>query len=163
MSVLPNQGKEQGREALQEVVRALHRGLGDNLVAIVLFGSRARGDATEASDWDLLLIARHLPSRPLQRHFQLKILLPVEWRGQTSLLTRTPAEFESHLSSLMLDIALDGIVLYDPEGYAAQRLAALKRLVISRGLHREQVGRDFVWKWEGFPGFDWSLEWEEAQ
>jgi len=41
------------------------------------------------------------------------MFLPVEWRGQVSLLSRTTSEFESHLSSLMLDIALDGIVLYD--------------------------------------------------
>jgi len=162
MSVLPNQEKEQSQEALQEVVKALHQGLGNDLVAVVLFGSRARGEATEASDWDLLVIARHLPSTPLQRHFQLKMLLPVEWRGQVSLLSRTPAEFEPHLSSLMLDIALDGIVLYDPEGYAAQRLTALQRLITTRGLHREQVGRDFVWKWERFPGFNWSLEWKEV-
>lgn len=62
----------------------------------------------------------------------------------------------------MLDIALDGIVLYDPAGYATQRLAALKRLITQRGLYREQIGRDFVWKWERFPGFNWSLEWKEV-
>jgi hypothetical protein len=28
--------------------------LGDRLIAVVLFGSRARGDADPASDWDLL-------------------------------------------------------------------------------------------------------------
>lgn len=162
MSVQSNQEREQLRQALGAVVAALQQGLGDNLVAVVLFGSRARGDATEASDWDLLILARQLPSSPLQRHFQLTTLLPVEWRGQASILSRTPTEFESHLSSLMLDIALDGIVLYDPEGYATQRLAALQRLLASRGLHREQIGRDFVWKWEQFPGFNWSLEWKEV-
>lgn len=162
MSIRLHQEKEQNRLRLEDVVSALRQGLGDKLVAVVLFGSRARGDATDVSDWDLLVIARQLPSSPLQRHFQLTTLLPVEWRGQVSMLARTPAEFESHLSSLMLDIALDGIVLYDPEGYATQRLAALKRLITQRGLYREQIGRDFVWKWERFPGFNWSLEWQEV-
>jgi predicted nucleotidyltransferase len=162
MSVLPNQGKEKVLEMLQEVVKALHQGLGNNLVALVLFGSRARGEATEASDWDLLVLARDLLPSPLQRHFQLKKCLPVGWRGQVSLLSSTTVEFESHLSSLMLDIALDGIVLYDPEGYATQRLAALKRLIANRGLYRERVGRDLIWKWERFPGSNWSLEWKEV-
>ena len=162
MAAVPNQGKEQKRKTLREVMEALHQGLGNNLVAIVLFGSRARGEATEASDWDLLVLTHDLPSSPLQRHVQLTTLLPVKWRGQAAILARTPTEFESHLSSLMLDIALDGIVLYDLEGYATQRLAALKQLITNRGLYREQVGRDFIWKWKQFPGLNWSLEWKEV-
>lgn len=162
MPAAPNQEKEQTQERLRVVVEALQQGLGNNLVAIVLFGSRARGEATEASDWDLFVLARELPSSPLQRHAQLTTLLPVKWRGQAAILARTPTEFESHLSSLMLDIALDGVVLYDPEGYVTQRLAALKRLITNRGLYREQVGRDFIWKWKQFPGSNWSLEWKEV-
>ncbi len=71
---------------------------------------------------------------------------------------RTPAEIERWLTSLMLDIALDGVVLYDREGYAERRLAALRRLIERRGLRRERVGKDLVWRWEKFPGFDWELE-----
>lgn len=162
MAAVPIQAKEKNQETLQVVVEALRQGLGENLVAVVLFGSRARGEATEASDWDLFVLARELPSSPLQRHVQVTALLPVKWRGQAAILARTPTEFESHLSSLMLDIALDGVVLYDPGGYATQRLAALKRLITNRGLHREQVGRDFIWKWKQFPGCNWSLEWKEV-
>lgn len=58
----------------------------------------------------------------------------------------------------MLDIALDGIVLDDPEGYATGRLEALKKLLARKGLHRKQEGKDFIWTWERFPGFDWTLE-----
>ncbi len=52
---------------------------------------------------------------------------------------------------------------YDEEGYATERLAALKQLIADRGLRREQVGRDLVWKWDRFPGFEWALEWEARQ
>lgn len=162
MAAVPHQEKEQAQETLRVVVEALRQGLGDNLAAIVLFGSRARGEATEASDWDLFVLAHDLPSSPLQRHIQLTTLLPVQWRGRAAILARTPTEFESHLSSLMLDIALDGIVLYDPERYVTQRLAAVKRLITNRGLYREQVDRDFIWKWKQFPGSNWSLEWKEV-
>jgi len=144
------------------VLAALQRALGDDLVALVLFGSRARGEADETSDWDLLLIARHLPGRPFQRHLYLKQVLPTEWRGRVSLLAKTPEEFESYLTSLFLDVALDGVILHDPEGYIADRLARLRRLIQEQGLQRIQIGHDLVWRWRQFPGHDWSLSWEMA-
>ena len=147
---------------LEEVVAALKQGLGDNLVAVVLFGSRARGEADEASDWDLLVIAHHLPERIFQRHLWLKGLLPDAWRGQAAILAKTPEEFEARLTSLFLDIALDGIVLYDTGGYVTERLADLKRLIEKQGLRRERMQRDLIWHWERFPGLGWSLEWGAA-
>jgi len=157
------QGQDQLQQTLSPVVTALRQGLGDNLVAVVLYGSRARGDATKTSDWDLFVIAHNLPSSPLQRHFQLTTLLPIEWRGQASLLSHTPEEFEARITSLMLDIALDGIVLDDPQGYTTERLEALKELLESKGLYRTQQGKDFIWKRKRFPGCDWTLEWGETR
>jgi predicted nucleotidyltransferase len=144
------------------VVDALKRGLDDSLVAAVLFGSRARGEADEMSDWDLLVIAQQLPLKLFQRHLYLKKMLPDAWRGQVAIVAKTPEEFESYLSSLFLDIALDGIVLYDLQGYMAKRLARLRRLIQSEGLRREQVKDDLIWRWQKFPGFDWVLEWDLA-
>ena len=163
MSVRKDREEIRIQRGLNELVSALRQGLADSLVAVVLFGSRARGEAGEGSDWDLLVIARNLPPSAFQRHLKLKALLPVEWRGQTALVARTPTEFEAHVTSLMLDIALDGIVLYDSDRYAADRLGRLKRLMTNRGLRRERIGRDFVWRWKQFPGFNWSLEWEDAR
>lgn len=37
--------------------------LGDNLISVVLFGSHARGDAKNTSDYDLFIIAVKLPSK----------------------------------------------------------------------------------------------------
>jgi len=147
---------------LSDVVAALREGLGDDLVAVALFGSRARGDAGEGSDWDVFVLAHHLPGRILERHQRLKRLLPDAWRGRVALLANTPQEFAAHLPPLWLDIALDGIVLYDPEGYATDRLAQLRELIRRRGLIRERAGRDLVWRWERFPGFNWSLQWDQA-
>ena len=147
---------------MSEVVAALRGGLGDDLVAVVLFGSRARGQADETSDWDLLLVARHLPEGTLDRHVWLKKLLPVAWRAQTTILAKTPQEFESYLSSLYLDIALDGVILYDSNGYMAKRLSDLKGLIEQKGLRRERIQDDLVWRWERFPGYGWALDWEST-
>ena len=145
---------------LQELVMAFQQGLGERLVALVLFGSRARGEADETSDWDVLLIARHLPEKTFQRHLEIKSMLPVPWRARATVLARTPEEFESHLPSLYLDIALDGIVLHDTDQYMTKRLASLRRLIKKRGLRRESLQRETIWRWQRFPGLDWTLEWE---
>ena len=79
-----------------------------------------------------------------------------------AILAKTPIEFEAALGAVYLDIALDGVVLYDPEAYVAARLARLRQLIEARGLRREMDQRDLTWHWQRFPDFDWSLEWEAA-
>lgn len=145
-----------------QAVAALHAGLGDRLVAVVLFGSRARGDARPDSDWDLLVIADGLPEKRFDRHLSLKRLLPPMYRGAISLIARTPAEFEEHLPSLYLDIALDGRILHDPQGYAADRLLSLHRLISHKGLRREQTANGDVWRWDSPARQPWHLEWSAS-
>lgn len=148
------------QETPAQAVTALQTALTDRLVAVVLFGSRARGVAHEASDWDLLIIAEGLPERPFDRRFFLKRLLPPGCGEAVSLLARTPKEFESHLPSLYLDIALDGQILYDPHGYAAERLSTLRRLIERLGLYRERTEAGDLWRWQKEPAGLWALEWE---
>lgn len=145
---------------LEPVVSALQHHFGPNLVAVVLFGSRARGDHQPESDWDLLVVARQLPQRTFQRHLHLKRLLPPLWRGQVSILAKTPAEFEAGVPALFLDIALDGIILYDVDNYMSGRLTRLRELIREAGLYREQRGRDLIWQWREFPGLGCQLTWE---
>ena len=54
------------------IVEALKNALGIKLVAIVLFGSRARGEASMESDRDILVIAHDLPPKTFSRHVWLK-------------------------------------------------------------------------------------------
>ena len=142
------------------VIDALKQAMGESLVSVILFGSRAWGSATETSDWDLLVIARRLPEKPFERHLYLKKIVPEIWRGQVAIVAKTPQEFESYLPSFYLDIALDGIILYDTDRYIAERLAHLRQLIEAKGLQREQRGDDLIWQWQEFPGVDWSVEWE---
>lgn len=149
------------QDVLKQTVTALQAALADRLVAVVLFGSQARGDASQDSDWDVLVIAEALPEKSFERHMFVKRLLPPAWRGAISVLAKTPSEFEAHLPSLYLDIALDGQILYDQRRYAAGRLADLRRLIERAGLHRER-GRDGdIWRWHKEPAAAWALEWEK--
>lgn len=148
-------------ELLDEVVSKLREGLEDDLVAVVLFGSRARREAHEGSDWDVLVVAWQLPGRTLERAIRLKQILPPAYRGEVSLLAKTPEEFTTGLPDLYLDIALDGVILHDTDEYMAERLQDLKELIQSKGLRREKEGRDLIWRSRQSPGSDWSLQWRE--
>ncbi len=148
------------REVPQKAVEALRAGLGERLVAVVLFGSRARGDHRPESDWDLLVIAEGLPEHPWDRRMLLNRLL-FGCRGSVSLIARTRQEFESHVPSLYLDIALDGRILYDPTGYAAERLAHLRRLIEEAGLYRERTAAGDIWNWRKQPRGPWVMTWEK--
>ena len=149
-----------GNGPAARAVEALQQALGERLIAVVLFGSRARGDCSPHSDWDLLVLVEDLPERALERHMFLTQLLPPDCRGAVSLLAKTPEEFESALPPLYLDIALDGRVLYDSLGYVAERLEALQRLMERAGLYRERVEGGDVWRWRAEPALPWALHWD---
>jgi uncharacterized protein len=151
-----------GLEMPDSIVSGLREGLGDNLVSVVLFGSRARGDGREGSDWDFLVVARNLPERTLERAFGLKKMVPPLHRGEASLLAKTPQEFVGGLPDLYLDIAIDGVILHDTDEYMAERLGFLRALIRRNGLRREKDGHDLIWRWEKPPGPDWSLRWEKT-
>ncbi|MCS6949801.1 MAG: hypothetical protein NZ520_04975 [bacterium] len=109
-----------------------------------------------------MIVAEDLPARTLARYRTVKSFIPTYWRGRVSILAKTLSEFESALSPLYLDIALDGMVLYDPAGYMRRRLEQLRRLVRRLGLVRKKRGRDIVWGWERPPRAGWMLRWDEA-
>lgn len=147
------------RKTLSPVVEAFQAGLGDNLVSLVLFGSRARGSVRPESDWDLLVITTGLPNKILKRNRSLLALLPLSWRCRVSVLAKTPVEFEAVLSSLYLDIALDGVVLYDRHGYIQEKLGYIQRRIKQMGLKRQKINEDWLWSWKHPPGINWELEW----
>jgi len=146
---------------LAPVLEALRKGLGNDLMAVVLFGSRARGEAGPESDWDLLLIAENLPNSPWHRQKQILALLPQSWRHQVNVLAYTPSEWFARVTPLALDIALDGIVLYDnTNALFSARLSALRKQLSDLGLERQAIGENqWVWLWRDKPQRHWKLEW----
>lgn len=143
----------------EKVVQALRKGLGERLIAIILFGSQTRGDEKPESDWDFFVIAKELSERPLERHLALKRILPEACRARACLLVREPEEFEAHVPSLYLDVALDGEILYDPNGYAAEKLSFLRSLMDRLGLYRKHTSAGDVWRWSKEPSSPWRLAW----
>ncbi len=130
------------------MVDALRDGLGDSLVAVLLYGSRARGSARPDTDWDVPVIAEDLPARVLERHVPVKRLLPSSIRGLVSILARTPAEITAAvpLPALFHDIAMDANVLCDDRGFAEGWLRTARHDIEARGLHRETSPFGLVWR-----------------
>lgn len=88
--------------------------------AVVLFGSRARGDWLHGSDVDLLVLSEDLAGLP---HLSRLERLFGEWAAVSKLpadiLGLTPEEFASRAGELSVvgEIARQGIVLYSEPGW----------------------------------------------
>ena len=143
------------QEVARRAVEALRKSLGERLVGVVLFGSRARGDARADT------LAEDLPQNAFDRQLFFGRLLFSDIPGAITVVGKTPREFEAHLPSLYLDIALDGEILFDPSGFAADHLEALRRLIKGAGLYRKRTAAGDMWAWEKEPTGPWALEWEK--
>ncbi len=148
------------RDALLDRVTAHYRALLDErLVGLVLYGSRARGQARDSSDLDLFLLAEGLPGDPFDRNAALPFP-PIDPRTEPPISVRalTPAEYARDIAPLDLDIALDGLVLYDRDGTITEQLARIRRRIAEAGLYRNG---DLCWHWKTEPTRrDWAVTWE---
>jgi predicted nucleotidyltransferase len=80
---------------------------------IILFGSRARGEAKKHSDWDvLILLDTEQVDRKTEKEYREEIFnLELETGEAISTLVLSKKEWESHLSPLNENIHKDGIRL----------------------------------------------------
>jgi predicted nucleotidyltransferase len=140
-------------------VEAFNAAFGKRLVSVVLFGSRARGESGVDSDWDLLVIAEGLAESYWERQRAIHQALS-NVGGTLSLVAKTPEEFESYLAPLYLDVALDGQILFDRDGYASRKLAELRRIITRAGLYRERTAAGDIWRWKAQPVQPWAVQWE---
>ncbi len=143
----------------KKIVDCYQRYFSDSLVALVLCGSRARGDAHKISDYDLLLICEDLPKKQFRRLMKVRKPMTGKFCEKVNILSKTPVEFDGQFPSLYLDIGLDGEILYDRDHYMSQRLKKIKKIIQDAGLSRERQGRYFEWKWRAPVRPGWSLDW----
>lgn len=141
---------------VKNLVERLQRSIGKQLEAVILFGSRARGEASDESDWDILVVVHNLPKSPIARQkwfiklFGSYLSFPFEFH----LLT--PDEWYNRISSLTLEIALDGKILYDVEGKTCKFLNKLRERLEKLGLVRKKESdKEYIWVWERHPPVNW--------
>lgn len=79
--------------------------------------------------------------------------------GDVAVVLHSREQFTHGLKCVYLDIALDGEILYDPQGVAVRRLAAVRELIRNEGLYRERTPAGDVWRWRR-PPVPWGV-WRE--
>ena len=94
---------------LDEIVRLLK---GYDPERIILFGSRARGDADEYSDYDLIVIKR--TERPFLERLRDMVPYLVAFKRTAEILVYTPEEFEQ-MGKVGFGwlVHQEGVVLYE--------------------------------------------------
>lgn len=136
--------------------QALKEYLGDSLVAVVLFGSAARGEAAAQSDIDLLVVVSDLPEGRLARQ---RCLEPVDARLEEKLralrrqgvltdfspLLNPPRE-AARLTPLYFDLLQDALILYERAGFFSAVLERLRQSFQRLGARRVRRGKLRYWE-----------------
>lgn len=105
------------------------------IIASAIYGSWAKGLQTDDSDIDILIIANNINPK---RHKQyLSINLPMD------ILLLTPQEcisnFKNH-NPLFLDIAVEGIILIDKDGFLGNLINETRDYILKKGLEKSDDG-----------------------
>jgi len=147
-------GRGQGLATAAEVIprsllRRIRQRFAEGLVGIVLFGSAARGDSTEASDVDLLLV---LPpgavlSRELYRRWDSLSVpsegaeIPGSFSPQFAVL---PGDV-SDAGGLWFEVALEGIVLWERDRAVSRSLRGIRTAMAAGLLRRSTIHGTPYW------------------
>ena len=132
-----------------EAAAIVHRAraiLGESLLGVVAFGSWTRGAESPSSDLDILLAAgeRVSVSRDLYRNWDAEPGL--SWHGHpvSPHFARLRPEFEP-VSGFWAEVALDGLVVFDPEWVVSRHLVALRRRISAGEIKQRVAGRRSYW------------------
>jgi predicted nucleotidyltransferase len=120
---------------------------------VVLFGSLARGEATERSDIDLFVVVRKLPDSAVERRFIVyDCLTPLlkRFRRGVTVVEADEEDLRRRLSPLLINIAHEGITLYDAGGAMSAFLKRIRDAVRAAGLEKYETSNGkYGWKPRG--------------
>ncbi len=109
-------------------------------IRIVLFGSRARGDATGDSDYDLMVEVDEAERAKVEAEIDF-FLFDQDW--DVDPIVKTPAQYAEECDDVGLlayQIEREGVVVYAREGAASVPMAAPKRVREPRRASARTVG-----------------------
>ncbi|MCD6510557.1 MAG: nucleotidyltransferase domain-containing protein [Thermoprotei archaeon] len=150
-------GFEDVKELIYGYLKILKEHFHGNLISMAVFGSIARGEAKSESDIDLLIVIKDLPVdigarvRELtELKFKLKkseIYRKARSRGVPTLISEiilTPEEV-SKRPPILLDITVDGIIVYDKDDFLFRELEKMRKKLKELGAKRVKSKHGWYW------------------
>ena len=140
---------------LSSYVAALHRRFGADLVSVVAFGSRVRGEARPESDLDVLIVVRGLPRRRWDRYEGLRDVareVSEEFADMVAPILLTPEE-ASQVKPYYLGMSSGHVMVRDEGGFFAGVLDRLRQRLAELGSRRYVDDRGYEY-WDLKP--DWK-------
>ncbi|MBS7612222.1 nucleotidyltransferase domain-containing protein [Candidatus Bathyarchaeota archaeon] len=119
--------------------------------AVIMFGSRARGETKEKSDVDLLILHENCRIEdPVLRRRHLYNIIQEAVGNVFESITVIDMALEHFLkpleiNSLLLNIYWDAIVIYDETGNLQEFLTQIKERIAKSGLKRVKDGKAYRW------------------
>ncbi|MBX3143914.1 MAG: toxin-antitoxin system HicB family antitoxin [Trueperaceae bacterium] len=126
------------------VARAVQQ-FGNDLTAVVAYGSWARGEAKRDSDIDLLIVLRTGSRivRSLYHPWDDAPLTAYCLRVEPSIVALPP--LDAPISGLWAEVAIDGIVLFDPDLTVSRHLAEVRRRVATGEISKRWASGQPYW------------------
>lgn len=100
----------------------------------------------------------------MKRYGYLRGLCDEYLAGGISFLAKAQREFEGGFPSFYFDLALDGVILYDTNGYMQEKLSRIREIIKEAGLKRVRIHGGFFWDWKKHPQeTEWEISWKGFQ
>jgi predicted nucleotidyltransferase len=101
------------RGILAETQEALHRIYQNRLKELILFGSQARGEQSQYSDIDLILLLEDIENASYERENYLPVISDISLKYDTvvSIIPFDVREFHTKRTPLILNVQKEGIRL----------------------------------------------------
>ena len=134
----------------------------ENVVGAAIYGSVARGDYRSTSDVDTLVVSKELPrslAKRIDRFLEVEKKLEGELsflasRGIHTHLSWTPLTLDelAEVPPVVLDIAEEGIVVFERNGVLTELLASVRDKLAEIGAKKLRIGKTWCWDL----GFGWD-------
>ena len=137
---------ESGHQHFNDILSQARELYCNDLLAVVVYGSWVRGEATESSDVDILLV--------LKKERKIVRSLYREWDNADDINIdnlpvqvnfTNPPESEKHLSGFWAEISIDGMVIWDPSLWANRFLAKVRAYIADGRLKRYHTHGQPYW------------------